>query len=189
MTNFQDYLIKADSALFIDRDGVINLLREQDYVKQKHEFILLNETIPALEIFKKLFKRIFIVTNQQGIGKGLMIDSIHEIHSYFLSLLPESLRPDNIYHCPHLSSQLCACRKPKPGMALMAKNDFPEINLNSSFMIGDSLSDMEFAKNADIQGLFISHKPLENPSVNLPTFSNILEVAQFLNSKSHKNVK
>lgn len=189
MTNFQHFSIKSDSALFIDRDGVINQLRVQDYVKQKQEFILLKETIPALEIFHRLFKRIFIVTNQQGIGKGLMIDSIDDIHSFFLSQIPENLHPDYIYHCPHLSAENCACRKPKPGMALKAKNDFPEINLSCSFMIGDSLSDMEFAKNAGMHGFFIEHNKINASENNSVKFSNILEVAQFLNSLSHNNVK
>jgi D-glycero-D-manno-heptose 1,7-bisphosphate phosphatase len=189
MMNSLNYSIKPDSALFIDRDGVINQLRVQDYVKQKNEFILLKETIPALEIFRTLFKRIFIVTNQQGIAKGLMVDSIDEIHSFFLSQIPENLHPDKIYHCPHLSSENCACRKPKPGMALIAKNDFPEINLSSSFMIGDSYSDMEFAKNAGMHGFFIEHNKINASDNNSLNFSNILEVAQFLNSLSHNNVK
>ncbi len=172
--NFQTFSIKPNSALFIDRDGVINKLRVDDYVKQINEFELLPEVIPALQIVRPFFKRIFVVTNQQGIGKGLMIDSIEEIHAHFLDLLPSNLHLDKIYHCPHLKEDNCICRKPKPGMALMAKNDFPEIELTSSIMIGDSQSDMEFAKNSGILPIFIS----ENKNLEIPTFSNILSFAQ-----------
>jgi len=177
--NFQNFLIKPYSALFIDRDGVINKLRVDDYVKHISEFELLPEVIPALEILRPLFKRIFIVTNQQGIGKGLMIDDIETIHNYLLSLVPVKLHPDKIYHCPHLKEENCVCRKPKPGMALMAKNDFPEIKLTASIMIGDSQGDMYFAKNSGIKPIFIS----TNVSPEFDTFSNILTFAQSLVQK------
>jgi len=163
----------------MDRDGVINRLLPNDYIKQISEFELLEDTIPALSLFKKLFARIFIVTNQQGIGKGLMINSIDEIHTFFLSKLPPSLHPDKIYHCPHLTSDNCVCRKPKPGMALMAKNDFPDIELTSSIIVGDSLSDMEFGQNAGMNTAFISS--LENETHQ--SFENLLSFANFLTPK------
>lgn len=170
--NSQTFLIKPNSALFIDRDGVINKLRVDDYVKQINEFELLPEVIPALQIVRPLFKRIFVVTNQQGIGKGLMVNSIEEIHAHFLDLLPANLHPDRIYHCPHLKDAGCVCRKPKPGMALKAKNDFPEIELTNSIMIGDSQSDMAFAKNAGILPIYISDS-------NHPEFSTFPDILAF----------
>lgn len=181
--NSQYFSIKPDSALFIDRDGVINKLRVADYVKQISEFDLLPEVIPALEILRPLFKRIFVVTNQQGIGKGLMIDSIDKIHEHFLSLLPFNLLPDKIYHCPHLREDNCVCRKPKPGMALMAKNEFPEIQLTNSIMIGDSQSDMEFAKNSGISQVFISKINSSFKNGEIPIFTDILAFAQSLVQK------
>ena len=177
--NSQTFLIKPDSALFIDRDGVINKLRVADYVKQINEFELLPEVIPALEILRPLFKRIFVVTNQQGIGKGLMVDTIDQIHNHFLELLPSNLRPDKIYHCPHLKEDNCVCRKPKPGMSLMAKNDFPEIQLSNSIMIGDSRSDMEFAINSGMRPIYIS----QNISPEFLTFTNFLSFAHTLVQK------
>ncbi len=176
----RNFLIKPDSALFIDRDGVINQLRVADYVKQISEFELLPQVIPAFEILRPLFKRIFVVTNQQGIGKDLMVDSIENIHTHFLSLIPEHLQPDKIYYCPHLKEDGCACRKPKPGMALMAKNDFPEIQLISSVMIGDSRSDMEFAKNAGMKPIFISKNETKIKEEYSPIFPDILSFAQSL---------
>jgi histidinol-phosphate phosphatase family protein len=177
--NSPTFLIKPNSALFIDRDGVINKLRIDDYVKQLNEFELLTEVIPALKILRPLFKRIFVVTNQQGIGKGLMVNSIEEIHTHFLDILPSNLHPDKIYHCPHLKDAGCVCRKPKPGMALKAKYDFPEIELTNSIMIGDSQSDMEFAKSAGILPVFIS----KNSHPEFLTFSDILAFALSLVQK------
>lgn len=183
MTSFQNFSIKPDSAIFIDRDGVINKLRPDDYVKQISEFELLPWIVESFEIFKPLFSKIFIVTNQQGIGKGLMIEQIEKIHEYFLGQIPENLRPDKIYHCPHLKEQNCVCRKPKPGMALLAKNDFPEINLKNSIMIGDSKSDMEFAKNSGITGVFISETEEKYEDENIIVFKNLLHFAKAISGK------
>jgi len=178
MTNFQPYLIKPTSALFLDRDGVINVLKHMDYVKETEEFILMPGIEDSLKIFKSYFKRIFVVTNQQGVGKGLMIDSVDTIHAYFLSLIPESLHPDKLYHCPHLKEENCVCRKPNPGMALMAKNDFPEIDLVHSIIVGDSESDMEFGLNAGMQTAFISSQS----HTKYQTFLNLPAFAQNLTS-------
>ena len=171
--NSQPFLIHNNSALFIDRDGVLNKLRVNDYVKQISELELLPEVYPALKILRPLFKRIFIVTNQQGIGKKIMIDSIDSIHSHLLSLIANEVHPDKIYHCPHLKELECVCRKPNTGMALMAKNDYPEIQLTHSFMIGDSISDMEFAKNSGMRPIFIS----KSENNEFPTFTSILDFA------------
>ncbi|MCB9251128.1 MAG: HAD family hydrolase [Flavobacteriales bacterium] len=174
--NSRNYSVKAGSALFIDRDGVINELRVQDYVKSTDEFILLPDVINALAIFRRIFKRIFIVTNQQGVGKKLMIDPLETIHQYMLSMIPEELHPDAIYHCPHLSSESCTCRKPKTGMALMAKNDYPEIQFTESFMIGDSDSDMQFAQNCGMVSFRIDRSGNSNSEL---TFKDLLEVANY----------
>jgi histidinol-phosphate phosphatase family protein len=176
MKNFPNFSLKPNTALFIDRDGVCNKLLKDDYVKKISEFELLEEVIPALEILKPRFHKIFIVTNQQGIGKGLMLDTIETIHAHFLGLIPSYLHPDKIYHCPHLKEINCLCRKPKPGMALMAKNDYPNINLSNSIMVGDSLSDMEFALNGGMKPVFISKIIHEK----FQTFDSILTFAQSL---------
>lgn len=170
-------LITENSALFLDRDGVINQLREADYVKHTSEFVLLPEVIPALTILRPLFKRIFVVTNQQGIGKGLMQHSIDEIHNFFLSQIPNNLHPDKIYHCPHLTADNCSCRKPMPGMALQAKNDFPEIQLTHSVMVGDSESDMAFGRNAGMHCIFIQKDPFKIAKFGGENYSDLFRFA------------
>ncbi|NUM31645.1 MAG: HAD-IIIA family hydrolase [Bacteroidetes bacterium] len=181
--NFKNFSVKPDSALFIDRDGVINKLRHDDYVKQISEFELLEGVTESFEILKPIFSKVFIVTNQQGIGKGLMIDDIEKIHNYFLNKIPKNIQPDKIYYCPHLKEQHCVCRKPHTGMALIAKNDFPEINLKNSIMIGDSISDIDFAKNAGMTAVFISENLEKCKDENIPVFKNLYSFAKFINGK------
>lgn len=183
--NSLKFSIKTDSALFIDRDGVINKLMPEDYVKKCSEFILLPWVIKSFEILRPLFNRIFVVTNQQGIGKKLMIENIEKIHEYFLNHLNKNIRPDKIYHCPHLKEEMCVCRKPKPGMALMAKNDFLEINLKNSIMIGDSQSDIEFAINCGMIPVLISDETEKNGSTEYFTFKNLLDFAEYLVENKH----
>ena len=87
-----------------------------------------------------------MVTNQQGIGKGLMShDDLHSVHSHMLrNITLAGGRIDNIYYCPHLAHEDPPCRKPNPGLAFQAKEDYPDINFRESIMIGDSPSDIAF---------------------------------------------
>jgi len=94
--------------------------------------------------------KIIIVTNQRGIGKGLMTEEdLKEVHERMIDEFKKNeIRIDGIYYCPHdYEKEGCNCRKPAPGMALKAKEDFPEIDFFKSISVGDSLSDIEFGKN------------------------------------------
>jgi D-glycero-alpha-D-manno-heptose 1-phosphate guanylyltransferase len=132
--------------LFLDRDGVINELRPEDYVKNESEFQWIEGSKEAIRDLSKIFGRIVVVTNQQGIGKGLMTEyDLEKIH-WKMQNEAEWIggKIDRVYYCPHLASVNSKCRKPDTGMAEQAKTDFPDIDFNKSFMIGDSSSDMEF---------------------------------------------
>ena len=146
--------------LFLDRDGVINKKLEADYVKTWSEFEFIEGVKEAINYFLKHFGKIIIVTNQQGIGKGLMTEQdLQTIHNKMLNQLKCC---DAVIHaimyCPHLASDNCICRKPNIGMALKAKELFPEIDFSKSVMIGDSLSDIEFGKNAGMHTILIENK-------------------------------
>lgn len=144
--------------LFLDRDGVINVLRQGDYVKNLDELVLLPGAIDAIVNLSSIFNRIIVVTNQQGIGKGLMSgDDLKAIHNKLVTEVKNAGGSiDAFYYAPNLVSENSEMRKPKIGMALKAKGDFPEIDFNKSIMIGDSLSDMEFAENSGMNSIFIS---------------------------------
>lgn len=132
--------------LFLDRDGVINRRLPGAYVTSPSEFVLLRGVTEALKVFDQYFKRIIVVTNQQGIGKGLMTEEdLRIVHGFmYREIVAAGGRIDAVYHCPDLADSNSPCRKPATGMARQARKDYPEIEFPNSIMIGDSLSDMEF---------------------------------------------
>lgn len=155
--NLKNLSINDNWAVFIDRDGVINRRIIGDYVKQIQDFHFLDGSINTIVEFKKYFKYIFIVTNQQGIGKGEMSeDDLYKIHDYMLGKISQAGgRIDAVYFCPALKDSGNKCRKPEIGMALQAQKEFPEVDFTKSIMIGDSNSDMAFGKNAGMKTIFI----------------------------------
>mgnify|MGYP001278707741 CR=1 FL=1 len=99
----------------------------------------------ALTELAKKFERIIIITNQQGIGKGIMSkDDLNILHQKMIDEIEKAGgQIDKIYFCLHLEKDNCNCRKPKIGMIENAINDFPSINLQKAYLIGDSLSDIQ----------------------------------------------
>lgn len=149
-------LKRYNDTLFLDRDGVINILKPNDYVKNWSEFEFRKEFLPLLPLLPKIFKRVIIVTNQRGVGKGLMTEkNLLEIHENMCKEI-ENMggRIDKIYYCTSVDPD-DKNRKPNPGMAFLAMKDFPDIDLSRSVMVGDSDSDMEFARKAGIFGIKI----------------------------------
>lgn len=141
-------------ALFLDRDGVINVLRPNDYVKTPDELVILPGVAEAMKILRSHFELIIIVTNQQGIGKGLMTeDDLKKIHAKLLNELDNCV--DCIYHCPELEKAHSFRRKPNIGMALQARKDFPGIKLKESVMVGDSMTDMLFGRRAGMTTVLV----------------------------------
>lgn len=135
--------------LFLDRDGVINLHYPNDYVKNWSEFYFLEGSLHALQQLAHIFRRIIVVTNQQGVGKGLMKkDDLLYIHEEMQKEIRKSGgRIHSIYTATELAiNDLKGMRKPGTGMAKQAKKDFPEIDYNKSIIVGDSVTDMQFGK-------------------------------------------
>ncbi len=156
--------IDKNWSLFLDRDGVINKKIENDYVRNWEQFQFLHDVIEGLKVLRSIFGKIFIVTNQRGIGRKLMTEEdLNDIHRKMLSVFEKnSIYIDGIYFCPHdYNIEKCSCRKPDIGMALKAKEDFPEIDFKRSVMVGDSISDMEFGKRLGMFTVFISEKEVE----------------------------
>lgn len=153
-------LDQSNWTLFLDRDGVINKKIPDDYIKNWAEFEFLPGVLEALSIFNPLFKNIFIVTNQQGIGKGLMLpETLDNIHKEMLSRVKEQGgRIDKIFYCPDLANTGSLYRKPNIGMALQARKEFPGVNLKNAIIAGDSLSDMKFGRKAGMKTVLISAK-------------------------------
>lgn len=152
----KDIDISDYDTLFLDRDGVINKLRPNDYVKKWDEFEFIPEVLDMFALWAKHFKHIVIVTNQRGVGKGLMSeDDLNNIHRQMVSEIEKrGGRVDKIYYCTEMDNHH-PNRKPNIGMGLQALKDFPEIDLKKSIMFGDSASDMLFASNLGIKGVMV----------------------------------
>lgn len=174
--------ISNEWTLFLDRDGVINHRLMDDYVKTIDEFHLLNGVATAIAHANKLFHKVVVVTNQQGIGKGLMSESnLLKIHHYCSELLLETnAHIDAYYFAPSLAHENGNDRKPKTGMAHQAKTQFPKIDFSKSIMVGDSNSDIAFGKNAGMKTVFVSHDKSIHPTADLTVHS----LAEFIQQLS-----
>lgn len=134
--------------LFLDRDGVINTRIPDDYVKSIAEFEFIEGSVDAIVLASSIFKYVFVVTNQQGIGKGIMTESnLLDVHNYMRNGIQNAGgRIDQCYFAPQLASEKSEMRKPGSGMAFAAKKDYDEVDFSKSVMVGDSDSDIEFGK-------------------------------------------
>jgi D-glycero-D-manno-heptose 1,7-bisphosphate phosphatase len=134
--------------LFLDRDGVINERLLGAYVRSLDEFKFLPEVPNAIAQLSAIFGRVIVVTNQQGIGKGLMTErNLCDVHDYMCAVVEgKGGKIDYCYFAPELDGAESKMRKPRPGMALKAQADFPEIHFERCVMVGDSDSDIVFGK-------------------------------------------
>ena len=145
--------------LFLDRDGVINKKLEGKYVCDFSDFEFIPGALKAISELTNIFNRIIIITNQQGIGKGIMSDSdLNVLHIKMSEKIASSGGKINkIYYCPHLHELDCLCRKPKPGMIHQAIIDFPEIVINDSYLIGDSDTDILAGKRMNLDTIKVDN--------------------------------
>lgn len=130
--------------VFLDRDGVINRNLDNDYVKEWAEFEFLTGAKEAIKALTDANCDVIIISNQSGIGKGLMsIDTVEGIHARMIEEIEEyGGKVRAVYYCPHRASDSCDCRKPKPGMLHRATREFGT-ELSSSYLIGDNITDIQ----------------------------------------------
>ena len=150
-------LKKIDNSwtLFLDRDGVINHEKHQDYIHTWDEFKFYDGAKVAIQIFTKKFNRLIIVTNQKGVAKGVTkLEDLELIHKNMINDI-EAVggKIDAVYYCPELESPN---RKPNSGMGLQAAKDFADIDLTKAIIVGNTLSDMEFGRNLGIKTVFLT---------------------------------
>ena len=157
--------------LFLDRDGVINDRLPEQYVTKWDDFDFIVGSIKAIEKLSGIFGRVFVVTNQAGISKGIMTEAqLNEVHRLMLKTVDLlDGRIDKVYFAPDLPKNASNMRKPGTGMALQAQIDFPEVDFSRSVMVGDSNSDMEMGDRLGMVKVFIEGKG-EDPSVWQPHF-------------------
>lgn len=143
-------------ALFLDRDGVINV--EKEYLYKIEDFEFIDGIFELCRYYQNLGYMIFIVTNQSGIARGYYseYDFEHLTEWMLQKFKNKDITIHKVYHCPHLPdiNATCNCRKPEPGMILEAKKEF-SVDLTHSLMIGDKERDIEAALNAGIKETYL----------------------------------
>lgn len=149
--------VTPEWTLFLDRDGVMNVKPDNDYVRNAAQLQWLPGVPQSIALLNQFFRHTIVVTNQQGIGKGLMTEQ--DLKNLFAGMETDlgnvGAKIDAWYYCPHLAADNCLCRKPKVQMALQARTDFGDIDFKKAIMAGDSASDIEFGKRLGMKTVFI----------------------------------
>lgn len=147
--------------VFLDKDGTIN--EEVGFLNTPEELHLIDGSTEAIRIANSLGIKVFIVTNQSGIARGILTEQrLQEIHQRLLQLLKQqNVHIDAIYYCPHHPEvgnppyrQDCSCRKPKAGMLIKAAEEF-NVELKRSFVIGDRMLDIQTGKNVGATAILV----------------------------------
>ncbi|MBO5563865.1 MAG: HAD-IIIA family hydrolase [Bacteroidales bacterium] len=142
--------------LFLDRDGVINRWLPGDYVRTWEDFHFLPGILSCLRRWSERFRHILVVSNQRGVAKGkVRPEDLEAIHGKMCDAIRSAGgRIDGIYVCTSLEED-DPFRKPQTGMFEAACRDFPDIRADRSVMLGDSESDMRFARNCGMEGILM----------------------------------
>ena len=143
------------STIFLDRDGVINENRA-DYVKSWHEFCFLAGSREAIARLSQAGHRIIICTNQAAVARGhISIETVEDIHRRMVESIAEfGGMIEKVYYCPHGKDENCACRKPRPGMLLRARDELG-VDLNDAVFIGDSMTDVQAGLAAGVDSILV----------------------------------
>ncbi|MFC3041137.1 D-glycero-alpha-D-manno-heptose-1,7-bisphosphate 7-phosphatase [Virgibacillus xinjiangensis] len=149
-----------DKAIFLDRDGVINevLTDRVTFVNTPEDFHLLPGTGEAVQLLNAAGYKVFVVTNQGGVGLGFMAEeALREVHMKMQEVLrKENALIDDIAYCPHKPYANCACRKPKPQMILDLAEKH-QVNLKESYMVGDREPDILAGRDAGVRTILVGN--------------------------------
>ena len=168
---------ETKKALFLDRDGIINI--DHGYVSTIEEFEFIEGIFSLLHLFIKKDYILFIVTNQSGIGRGYYESSDFEKLTTWMidEFKKHNIHIESVHHCHHAPEENCFCRKPAIGMveAILFEHN---IDLENSWMIGDKQSDIDLAHNTEIaHTIAIGSNAIENTNYH---FDTILECQAFI---------
>lgn len=151
------WCILHKKAVFLDRDGVINkCATSHNYIREWKDFIFIPGVEKAISQLNKANYEVFIVTNQRGVARGVMtIEDLEDIHEKIKEHLKHyDAYITDIFVCTH-SLDECDCRKPKIGMFQQAESKY-SYSKAGSFMVGDSLTDIEAGKSYGISTILIN---------------------------------
>lgn len=182
-----------NKAVFLDRDGTINI--DKNYMYKIEEFEFIENVVEALKILYDLGYKLIVVTNQAGIGRGYYTeDDLEKLNNYMTEKLQDAgIKIEKCYFCPHHAEHgigkyktECECRKPKPGMILEGIKEF-NIDAENSYMVGDKMSDAEAGINAGVKPVIVrTGKDITNEieESGIEIFSSLYEFALDLQKKS-----
>ncbi len=169
--------------IILDRDGVINLDSDA-YVKSVDEWIAIDSSIQAISQLHQAGYRVFVATNQSGIGRGFFsLQTLQDMHHKMCSLINHAggLISD-IAYCPHTPEDNCTCRKPKAGLLTRLAADH-QIDLTQAIVIGDSLRDLQAADQVGATGLLVltgkgQRTRQQNPTLPYPIFETLYDATK-----------
>ncbi len=187
-----------NAAVFLDRDGT--LIKEVGYLSSLSQIEILPNVPEGLKLLKSLGYFLIVVTNQSGVARGLFSESfVLQVHSVLREMLAQKcVQIDAFYYCPHHPTEGfppydidCECRKPKTGMLKEAARA-RSIDISRSWVIGDSLVDMQLARNAGCRGVLLGTghgRMIEQNGVHEPPFfyavkDDLLEAANYIASNN-----
>lgn len=172
-----------NKAIFLDRDGTINV--DYGYVYKISDFKFINGVIEGLKILNDLGYTLIVITNQSGIGRGFYKkNDFEKLTNYMLDELKKNnIFIKKVYYCPHISEDNCNCRKPKLGLFYKAIDEF-NIDIDSSFVIGDRIRDLAICDKTKIKGILIT------PDVNgeYVCKNNLFEAAKYIKEISGSDI-
>ena len=165
--------------IFLDRDGVIN--KEINYLHKIGEFDFIDGIFDACLYFQSLSYKIIIITNQSGISRGYYTESDYQkVTQWMLNQFKyKNVNILDIFHCPHGPDSTCDCRKPMPGMFLIAKTKY-DIDMEKSWMIGDKEVDVTAANASGLNNTILvrSGHRIDEPNSNASFFLDSIQQAK-----------
>ena len=149
-------------AVFLDRDGVINV--DKQYVSKIENFEFTEGIFDLLSMLQEMGYLLIVITNQSGIGRGYYtLEDFQTLTEWKLDQLKRrGITIHEVYYCPHSPESKCDCRKPSPKMLLDAQRKF-DIDMKHSWMVGDKKSDIDAGKKAGVgKTVLVNYQDIPN---------------------------
>ena len=167
-----------DKVVVLDRDGTIVV--DRGYLAEPEGLAFLPGAPEGLRWFYQHGYRLIVITNQSGVGRGMLsLSRVEEIHTRFHEMLAGiGVRLEQIYYCPHVPSANCDCRKPRTGLLMQAATE-SNFDPSNAIVIGDKSSDVEMGRRVGATTIFIGRDSDDAVPECNPDFitTNLLEAA------------